>query len=138
MNRIAIIIRNQLSVKTIKQLLKFGTVGIINTAITLLAIYALYNFLNISYYFSNAIGFVLGFINSFVLNKIWTFKSNGSYLKEAIVFTAVFVVCYIIQLISVFFLKDIMYIQIAIAQIFGIAIYTISNFIGNKYLTFKL
>ena len=123
--------------KTIKQLIKYGLVGISNTLITLAVIFIFMKLLNFSYIISNAVGFLFGFINSFILNKIWTFKSKKSVGRESLLYIMIFAVCYILQLILLIVLKEKLHVKPEYAQIIAILFYSMLNFSGNKYITFK-
>ncbi len=119
------------------QAVKFGLVGLLNTGITLLIIFILQNLLHINYKAANFTGYLLGFINSFFWNKIWTFNSNGPVQIESILFIAVFGVCYILQLAVLILLKENLKINVNIAQILGMIFYTSISFLGNKFITFR-
>jgi putative flippase GtrA len=71
---------------TIKQILKFIIIGLLNSLITLAIIYFLFNIYKMDYRIANAVGYIIGFINSFIWNKLWTFKSNKNFLIEAFFF----------------------------------------------------
>jgi len=123
--------------KTTSQLIKFGIVGVINTLITLTTIFVLSNYLNVYYIYSNCIGYLLGFINSFVMNKFWTFQSQGNIYKESLFFLLVFLVCYIIQLSVLYYLHGIRQYNENLSQLISMVVYTLANFLLNKFLTFK-
>ncbi len=122
---------------TIVQAIRFGLVGVLNTGITLALIFILMNGLGVHYALSNIIGYLLGFLNSFVLNKKWTFRSKGNVGLEGVLFVAVFGVCYLIQLGALVFMKETMGIRADYAQLLAMAVYTGLNFILNKLITFK-
>jgi len=123
--------------KTISQFIKFGIVGLINTLITLTTIFILSNYLNVYYIYSNFIGYLLGFINSFIMNKFWTFRSYGNLYKESVLFLIVFLVCYLIQLSFLYYLHGIKQLNENLSQIISMIVYTLANFLLNKFLTFK-
>ncbi len=123
--------------KTIKQFIKYGLVGVSNTLITLSIIFVFMKLLNVPYIPSNAVGYLFGFINSFFLNKIWTFKSKESIGKESFFFILIFIICYSIQLVFLIILKEIILVKPEFAQIIAMGFYTVMNFLGNKYITFK-
>ena len=123
--------------KTIEQFIKYGLVGVSNTIITLSIIFVFMKLLNVSYIPSNAVGYLFGFINSFILNKIWTFKSKKSIGRESLFFVLIFVTCYLLQLILLIILKEKLQIMPEYAQIISILFYSILNFSGNKFITFK-
>lgn len=119
------------------QMLKFGLVGILNTLITLAAIYISGNVFNANYAVANVIGYLLGFLNSYVCNKLWTFKSMGSVKKETVRFIAVTVICYLLQLGFLVVLKEVLGINKNLAQLMAMVFYTFINFLGHRYFTFR-
>ena len=117
--------------------IRFSIVGISNAFIGLGLIYVLYNVFHVNYKLSNIIGYFCGFINSFIWNKLWTFKSKKNLLKEFVLFTIVFSISFSLNYISVVFCVEKLKINPNIAQLFGVIFYTSTNFFGNKLLTFK-
>jgi putative flippase GtrA len=100
-------------------------------------------------YVSNAIGYLVGVINSFVWNRNWVFKSNGRFSRQAVHFIVGFFICYAIQFAVVwglnqFTLKDIEVNIVVmtlsgygIATLIGNVCYTLCNFVYNRLVTFK-
>ena len=128
--------KNKIS-QTIRQFIKFGLVGVLNTIITLSIIFVFMKLFNVSYILSNVIGYLFGFINSFILNKIWTFKSKKSIGSESFFFVLIFIICYFIQLAFLIILKEKLLVKPEYAQIISMIFYSIINFTGNKFITFK-
>jgi len=120
-----------------KKFIKFLAVGVANTIIGLSIIFALYNLLHFDYRLANVIGYAIAFINSFILNKFWTFKSQKKFHKELPAFLLVFIICYLINLLCVIILVEAIRFDKNLAQLVGMIVYTGLNFIGNKYITFK-
>ncbi len=119
-------------------IVKYGLVGVINTLITGIIIFTLMNVFSVSLRLSNAAGYVAGFFNSFVLNKLWTFKAKEtSTLKQFLRFTAVFAVCFLLQHGLVVILVEKLYVDKNIATLAGMAFYTIIGYFFNKLFTFK-
>ncbi|HIP11772.1 MAG TPA: GtrA family protein [Arcobacter sp.] len=76
---------------------KYISVGLINTLLTLIVTFFCYKVLNIDYKIAYAIGFFIGFLNSLILNNIYTFKKNRknfdlSYLLK---YTTLFLVSFL-------------------------------------------
>lgn len=118
-------------------LYKFLIVGVINTALTYVS-YTVLRLFDISPLICNAIGYVVGLINSFLWNKKWVFKSHKRSLKyELISFFLIFILCYVIQLYSFKFMIDSLNINEYIAQILSMGLYTIINFILNRLISFR-
>lgn len=125
-------------IKMFGQMIKYGLVGIINTLITAIIIFVLMNGFGVSYKISNAVGYVAGFFNSFIMNKIWTFKANkASTISQFTKFAAVFIICYFIQLGLVVILVEKLLLSKNISQLIGMVFYTLIGFLFNKLFTFK-
>ena len=120
-----------------RQLLKYSIVGIFNTAIGLTVIYFFFNVLNFNYIVANIIGYACGLVNSFIWNKKWTFKSSKHYSKEIVPFLIVFGISYAANLLTVILSVELIKIHPNIAQILGIAAYSSTNFLINRYWTFS-
>ncbi|UJS15925.1 MAG: GtrA family protein [Candidatus Jettenia sp.] len=121
----------------IRQFLKFSFVGVLNTIITLSTIFIFMKLFNTRYLTANIIGYILGFANSFILNKKWTFHSNKSCKREIISFIVIFLICYELQLGLLILLKEVLLTPIGIAQVLAMVFYTGLNFLGNKFVTFR-
>lgn len=130
------------------QFSKFCLVGALNTFITLCAIFICKSLIGISEYVSNAIGYILGLINSFLWNRQWVFHSAGRISREAVTFATGFALCYTMQLLAVVALNTSSFGDILLdigpvtvsgygfATIIGCAVYTLSNYIYNRTVTF--
>lgn len=121
----------------LNQLFRYSIVGILNTIIGLSVIFLLYNYFHFDYILANVAGYFFGLVNSFIWNKKWTFKSSEHYTKELIPFLIVFGISYLINLITVIFMVESLKINPNIAQVLGIAAYSSTNFLINKYWTFS-
>ena len=140
------------------QLLKYGVVGVINTLLTALTIWIILRFgygigeeagaSSSEMFVANLLGYVVGIVNSFLFNRNWTFKSKSSWKTGFLKFLLAFAVCYSIQLLIVIGLNESMIIPSValfgyrilsayICQFIGIVVYTLSNFLLNKYYTFN-
>lgn len=141
---------NPISRATFAQMIKYACVGALNTLLTLCVIVVSKDFLGINEWVSNAIGYVVGFINSFLWNKHWVFHSQRKLLNEMFRFIIGFLVCYAIQFLVTWLLAEhtalkevevsiykIVLSGYGIATLLGMVVYTIANFLFNKYITFK-
>ncbi|HCC52655.1 MAG TPA: GtrA family protein [Porphyromonadaceae bacterium] len=139
----------------IKQAAKYGVVGAGNTILSLVIIWVMTKKLGCTEAFSNFTGYFIGLINSFFLNRKWTFNSTGNVFGSAVKFFLVFAVCYLLQLgvllllnrycpqnpplyslfepmLKIFKIDTLFYIQLL-----SMVVYTAVNFLINKYYTFK-
>jgi putative flippase GtrA len=65
-----------MSIALVAQFLKFGIVGVSNTLIALAVYTLLLKVFGVWYLAASAIGFALGAINGFLLNRRWTFSGH--------------------------------------------------------------
>lgn len=124
-------------VKTIKQALKFGIVGIGNTCITAFVIWVMLKLAGCSDFVSNIAGYGVGVLNSFIWNRCWTFHSAAGWRRSAWRFGLVFAISYLLQLAALFALDATLNIDPYYNQLLAMAFYTAVNFILNKIYTFK-
>ena len=131
------------------QFVKFCLVGAMNTLVTLCTIFICKSLIGVNEYIANALGYIIGVINSFLWNKQWVFHSQGRISREAVRFAIGFAICYSLQLITVIALNTSSFGEIeldtglmvvsgyGLATIIGCAVYTIFNFIYNRLVTFR-
>ncbi len=65
-----------LNVPVLVQFVKFGIVGISNTLLTFAVYTVLLKVFGVWYLAASAIGFVVGAVNGFLLNRRWTFRGH--------------------------------------------------------------
>jgi putative flippase GtrA len=119
------------------QFLKFAVVGVLNSAIHYLIFLFLYSVLGTQYLLASIIGYVAGMVNSYVLNRRWTFKSRNRRLMTEL---SRFVV---VNLVSLGANLGLLYLLVSNglmaptwAQIVAIVGSTLVNFVLNKFWTF--
>ena len=72
------------------QFFKFGIVGVSNTIVHYLTFIILLKLVGIHLILASTIGYLFGVINSFLLNRTWTFQVKGALKKsEALKFFVV-------------------------------------------------
>lgn len=121
----------------IRHAFKFGIVGVLNTIVCLGTILLLQNVFSVYYVIANIVGYPLGLINSFIWNKLWTFKSKKFVKKEILLFLLIALISYAIQFSVLRYVVEILKVNENWAQVISALFYTIPNFLGNKFITFK-
>lgn len=125
---------------------RFLLVGVINTIIGLSIMYLFLNFFHFSYWISTFVGNTIGAVVSFYLNKSFTFKNREGYLWSSIKFIIVILSCYFLAYVLglelvTFLLKQLEYrndlVEKNVAILFGTGLYTILNYIGQRYFVFR-
>ncbi len=116
-------------------LLKFATVGVINTLLSIAVIFSLKSMTDLSDVMANFIGYMVGLACSFVLNKQWTFKSIESLTPTLLKFLIVFGFSYALNITVV--LASINFgVNDYFAHLIGIPFYSIAFYFGCKYFAF--
>lgn len=116
------------------RLVKFGSVGVLNTALTFFLFWGLRS-IGVGLNTSNVLSYIGGGINSFVCNKLWVFKAQGSaWIKEALLFALGLGICWAIQ--WVVFILALAYCPELAAQAIGMVVYTMCNYLYNRLITF--
>lgn len=125
----------RVSSSTIAQFVRYNLVGIANTLVGFSIIFGLM-FLGIDPMVSNAIGYGVGGLLSFYLNKKYTFQSTGNATKQALYFFMVLGVSYLLNFMTLQFLLP--RTDAYIAQLISAVVYTLSSFILAKRVVFKV
>lgn len=135
-----IFLRQQLKKESNSQIIKFCIVGVLNTAVDYIVYAICVKFFGIHYAISQVIGPIFGIINSFILNRLWTFKSDNKgkkTLQELVQFVIVNVVSIGISVIALGILVDGNGMEELIAKVIIIPVTQIVNFLGYKLWVFK-
>ena len=119
------------------QFIRFLIVGVANTIVGLLTIYAAKWLFAFDDVVANIIGYGTGLTVSFLLNKAWTFRHKGEILKSALRFLASFAVAYPINLGAVLFLIQELGMNSYLAQALGVPPYTVAFFLLSRYFAFR-
>lgn len=124
-------------------LLKFVSVGIINTIVGSGLMFVLYNVFNVGYWVSSAANYVVGSIVSFFLNKYWTFKIRNWSFFMVIAFALNIAISYFIAYkaarAAVFFIfsESSQTLRDNIALAAGICLFTGLNYLGQRFVVFS-
>lgn len=129
-----------------KEIFRFLIVGALNTLIGMAIIFLLYRFFGLGYWLASGTGYIIGSFVSFFLNKSFTFQYKQKDWAVVARFFANMAVCYFL---AYFLAKPFVYKacdsfikelsqeeQEEIALFVGMCIYTVLNFIGQKYVCF--
>ena len=134
--------------RNIAQFVKYCMVGVLNTLVCLGTIFICKSLFGINPYVSNALGYTVGVLNSFLWNRRWVFRSHGRYSREAIRFMLGCGLCYLAQLAVMvlnqsnfgdyeFDLHFFVLSGYGVATLLGNVVYTLCNFVYNRLVVFK-
>ncbi|MEI7994638.1 MAG: glycosyltransferase [Methylococcaceae bacterium] len=118
-------------------LIQYLIVGVANTLVGLGTIYFAMYFLQLNIMHANAIGYSIGILLSFALNKAWTFNSSDHVIYSFLRYLLVLAVAYMANLATVLFSNSHFDLNPYIAQALGIIPYTAIGFIGSRYFAFR-
>ena len=118
------------------QLAKYGLVGVLNTIISLLTIYAMKYFAEWKDLPANLLGYAVGLCNSYLLNRTWTFAAQRPAAGSALRFIVVFGLAYGVNILTLMALLQ-AGVNGYIAQALAMASYATCSFAGSKFYAFK-
>lgn len=115
---------------------RFLFVGGINTFVGY-GSYALFLFLNINYLVANTLSTIVGVANSYIWNRNFTFKSKASIKEELTKFVSVYLVSYLISMLSIYILVSKLGIDKYIGGLLNLVITTLISYFGHKNFSFR-
>jgi len=120
------------------QFMRFGIVGVLNTAVQFLVFVLLFRVLHVPMILASGLGYIAGIVNSYLLNRTWTFKvRRRRETREFLRFVAVNILAMGVNLGTLKFLVATWAVVPEVAQILAIGASLVVNFAGNKWWTFR-
>ncbi len=116
---------------------RFILIGIFNTFLGLTIIFAAKGIAGLNDFEANLLGYSFGLLISFFLNRKWTFRHNGRILPTATRFVMAFLLSYIVNLMTVYGLRDGAGLNSYLAQATGIIPYTVIFYLSSRYYVFR-
>lgn len=117
-------------------LIKFALVGVVNTLIDFI-IYALLTHVNLNYITAQCISYSAGVLNSYMMNRSWTFNQKGKGSKHEF-FT--FIGVNLITLVMTTFLLTVFYnwlgLSLIVSKLLVTGMSVGINYIGTKTFVF--
>lgn len=118
------------------KLIKFGFIGMINTAITI-GSYAFFVYIiGMNFIAANIIGYLLGMINSYIWNKNWVFQVKESHFLFYIKFFIVNLAMLGLNSLGLYFLVTTFHLNKLLSQIVVVGFVMIINYFLTKKWTF--
>lgn len=117
------------------QILRFASVGLINTLIGMALILGGMA-LGLDPFLANALGYAVGFGVSFLLNRIWTFRSRAPWQDQIGPFLGVMLVAYGVNFGLLNVLIDPLGVNAYLAQVGSVAAYAVVGFLGMHQVVY--
>lgn len=115
---------------------RFLTVGALNTLVGLSCIYAAMGVFGFGLIAANAIGYGVGLVLSFHLNRSWTFNHRGAWAGAFARWLGVVGVAYLCNLAAASLAAWTLGLNAYVAQLCGVAVYTVVSFLGARRFAF--
>lgn len=126
-------IKNIFTKSVIKQLFRFGVVGVIAFVIDYSLLYVLTDICKINYLLSSGISFVVSLMVNYVLSIKWVFDTGHKQtIKDVVIFSLLSTIGLGINELIMYLGTDMIKIHYLIVKIFATAIVMIYNFITRK------
>jgi putative flippase GtrA len=116
------------------QFIKFGTVGVSNTLLTFAVYTLLLKVVGVWYIAASAIGFAVGAVNGFLLNRRWTFRGHVGDARTPLRWM-------VVQSCGLGLNLALLYLWVVgelVGQAFTIAVVTVTTFLANRAWTFRM
>lgn len=121
----------------LKQLIKFSLVGVVNTAIDFV-VFTLLTLTGLVPVLCNIISYSCGVINSYFLNRGWTFEKKGkNSISEFMKFVIVNLLSLGASTLVLYLLNDTYSINVYLSKLMATFASLVINFLGSKFVVFK-
>lgn len=123
-----------------KSIIRFGIVGCINTGVDFITFTLLLSVFGIDKLACQVGGYSMGIINSFVLNKLWTFndkKEKTNTAAQFVKFVATNVISLVISLVGLNILSNKLYINVYVSKVIVTLFLQVFNYVVYKVFIFK-
>lgn len=133
------IYNNLLNNKRFKPIIRFGCVGCLNTLVDFGVFTLINSFFGVNYIVSQILSYSSGTLNSYILNKHWTFndtKTSKKTTKEIVQFIVVNSASLGVSLISLSILMNNSSMNSSFAKIISMVLAQVVNFLGYRFWVF--
>lgn len=115
---------------------RFALVGVANTAVGMGVIFIAWYFFGFSDLAANLLGYAIGFVCSYGLNRLWTFSDRGPVRRSLWRFALVCAVAYAVNLLVLFSMRSLMGPASFLPHVAGSIAYTIVGYLGSRFFAF--
>jgi putative flippase GtrA len=119
------------------QIIKFLMVGIISTIFNYSCFFFLFRFFGLNFLLASTIGYMIGLLFGYSLNRAWTFQSDINSFAQKFRYLCTYLFSLVVGLIFLQILVKNYSLASEIANMYVILITTLLNFIGTKFWVFS-
>lgn len=114
----------------------FIIVGLVNTILSY-ALFSVLLYFQLSYVLSYWISMCAGVLNSYILNKFWTFRVYRHSIMEFVRFVLVYLMSFLIGTCTLYCLVSIFKLDAHIAGLINLFLTALISWLGHKYFSFR-
>lgn len=124
--------------KDLAKIIKFGLIGGLNTVVDF-AVFSLFaKVLHMDIYLAQALGYSAGTINSYTINRTWTFGTDQRYLSVAFLkFILLNLTMLLLSIWLLAFFKEQWGFGDYLAKLFATVITMVISFVVNNFMIFR-
>ena len=116
---------------------RYVVVGVANTLWGYALIFAFMDGLGWSPEASNMMGYAIGLVTSYLLNRVFTFRSRAPKAGEFGRFVVIFLVAYLANLAVLAFLVRVAGLNAGVSQVLAGVVYVAGSYLLNRSFTFR-
>ena len=125
-------------VRQLYKLIKFGIVGVMNTAVDFLVYTLLVSVFGWGLYISQVISYSCGMLNSYVINRKWTFSTeNGFFSWELVRFVLLNLSMMLLGMAIIWFCTQHLLLHKLVAKLISTVLVLIVNFLVSNFWVFR-
>lgn len=119
------------------KLVKFGITGVMNTLVDFVVFLLLTN-IGVAIYLAQVVSYSCGMLNSYIVNRSWTFKSKGKFFsRQMIRFIVVNLLLLLLSLAMLWVFTEQLGLIKIIAKLCSTVLIMVIGFIVNRIWVFK-
>jgi putative flippase GtrA len=121
----------------IEQLIRFCIVGGSGVVVDFSVTYLFKEVVRLNKYIANSLGFITAATSNYILNRLWTFRSDDpQIMQQYFIFVVIAIVGLVINNGVIYLLHGRRKFNFYLAKIFAIGVVTLWNFFMNYYFNF--
>jgi len=120
-----------------RQFSRYLIVGFVNTVWSYVVIFSLMYLLRWSPEASNVMGYAIGLLTSYALNRTYTFGSRGAKAPEFVRFIGIFAVAFCANFATLTLLVRVLGVHAALGQLLAGAVYVATSYLLNRSFVFR-
>ena len=122
----------------IKRVFKFGVTGVLNTGVDYLVFTILAVWLSVNIYLAQTISYAAGTLNSYIINRSWTFRSNERFFSPTMIKFLVLNLCMLgLSVILIGYFTESIGLSKLIAKACTVLVTLAISFVINNFWVFK-